>query len=48
MNIFLANKGLMLNVSLYELKSMSVEEMYIFLENLKDISKEMEQKTNGI
>ena len=48
MNIFLANKGLMLNVSLNELKSMSVEEMYIFFENLKDISKEMEQKTNGI
>jgi hypothetical protein len=48
MNIFLANKSLMLNVSLNELKSMSVEEMYIFLENLKDISKEMEQKTNGI
>lgn len=37
-----------MNVSLNELKNMSVEEMYIFLENLKDISKEMEQKTNGI
>lgn len=37
-----------MNVSLNELKNMSVEEMYIFLESLKDISKEMEQKTNGI
>jgi hypothetical protein len=27
---------------------MTPEEMYIFLENIKEVTKEMENKTNGI
>ena len=48
MNIFLANKSLMMNVGLDEIKSMKPEEMYIFMENLKEVSQEMENRKNGI
>lgn len=48
MNIFLANKGLMMNVSLDEIKKMKPEEMYIFMENLKEVTQEMENRKNGI
>ena len=48
MQIFMANKGLMMNVGLDELKKMTPEEMFIFLENLRQITKEMENKQNGI
>lgn len=48
MQIFMANKGLMMNVGLDEIKKMKPEEMFIFLENLKEITKEMEIKQNGI
>lgn len=48
MQIFMANKGLMMNVGLDEIKRMKPEEMFIFLENLKEITKEMEIKQNGI
>jgi hypothetical protein len=48
MQIFLANKGMMMNVGLDEIKKMTPEEMYIFLENLKQIEKEMEIRQNGI
>lgn len=44
----MANKGLMMNVGLDEIKKMKPEEMFIFLENLKEITKEMEIKQNGI
>lgn len=47
-NIFLANKGLMMNVGLDEIKRMKPEEMYIFMENLKEVSQEMEKRKNGI
>ena len=48
MQIFMANKGLMMNVGLDEIKKMKPEEMFIFLENINEISKEMEKKQNGI
>ena len=48
MQIFMANKGLMMNVGLDEIKKMKPEEMFIFLENLKEITREMEIKQNGI
>lgn len=48
MQIFMANKSLMMNVGLDEIKKMKPEEMYIFLENIKEITKEMEKKQNGI
>ena len=48
MQIFMANKGLMMNVGLDEIKKMTPEEMYIFLENIKEVTKEMENKQNGI
>lgn len=48
MQIFMANKGLMMNVGLDEIKRMKPEEMFIFLQNLKEITKEMENKKNGI
>ena len=48
MQIFMANKGLMINVGLDEIKKMKPEEMFIFLENLNEITKEMEMKKNGI
>lgn len=38
----------MMNVGLDEIKKMKPEEMYIFLENLKQIEKEMEIRQNGI
>ena len=44
----MTNKSLMMNVSLDEIKKMTPEEMFIFLESIKEISREMEQKTNGI
>lgn len=44
----MANKGLMMNVGLDEIKKMKPEEMFIFLENINEISKEMEKKQNGI
>ncbi len=44
----MANKGLMMNVGLDEIKKMTPEEMFIFLENLRQIIKEMENKQNGI
>lgn len=44
----MANKGLMMNVGLDEIKKMTPEEMFIFLENLRQITKEMENKQNGI
>lgn len=48
MQIFMANKGLMMNVGLDEIKKMKPEEMFIFLDNIREISKEMEDKKNGI
>ena len=48
MQIFIANKGLMMNVGLDEIKKMKPDEMFIFMEHLKEISKEMENKQNGI
>lgn len=48
MQIFMANKGLMMNVGLDEIKKMKPEEMFIFLENMREITKEMEMKKNGI
>ena len=48
MQIFLANKGLMMNVGLDEIKRMKPEEMFIFMENLKEITQEMENKKNVI
>lgn len=48
MQIFMANKGLMINVGLDEIKKMKPEEMFIFLENMREITKEMEMKKNGI
>lgn len=48
MQIFMANKGLMMNVGLDEIKRMKPEEMFIFLENMREITKEMEMKKNGI
>lgn len=48
MQVFMANKGLMMNVGLDELKKMKPEEMFIFLESLKQVTKEMENKQNGI
>lgn len=44
----MANKGLMMNVGLDEIKKMKPEEMFIFLENMREITKEMEMKKNGI
>ena len=44
----MANKGLMMNVGLDELKKMTPEEMFIFLDNLKQVTKEMENKQYGI
>lgn len=44
----MANKGLMMNVGLDEIKKMKPEEMFIFLENMREITKEMETKKNGI
>lgn len=44
----MANKSLMMNVGLDEIKKMKPEEMFIFLENINEISKEMEKKQNGI
>lgn len=46
--MFMCNKGLMLNVSLSELKQMTPEEMYLFLEQMNNISQEMEKAKNGI
>lgn len=37
-----------MNVGLDEIKKMTPEEMFIFLENLRQITKEMENKQNGI
>ena len=37
-----------MNVGLDEIKKMTPEEMFIFLENLRQIIKEMENKQNGI
>lgn len=37
-----------MNVGLDELKKMTPEEMFIFLENLKQVTKEMENKQYGI
>lgn len=37
-----------MNVGLDEIKKMKPEEMFIFLENINEISKEMEKKQNGI
>lgn len=48
MQIFMANKGLMMNVGLDEIKRMKPEEMFIFLENMREVTKEMEAKKNGI
>ena len=48
MQIFMANKGMMMNVGLDELKKMTPEEMFIFLDNLKQVTKEMENKQYGI
>lgn len=44
----MANKGMMMNVGLDELKKMTPEEMFIFLDNLKQVTKEMENKQYGI
>jgi len=48
MQIFMANKGLMMNVGLDEIKRMKPEEMFIFLENMREVTREMEAKKNGI
>lgn len=37
-----------MNVGLDELKKMTPEEMFIFLDNLKQVTKEMENKQYGI
>ena len=37
-----------MNVGLDEIKRMKPEEMFIFLENMREITKEMEMKKNGI
>ena len=37
-----------MNVSLDEIKRMTPEEMYIFMDNLKEVIQEMENKKNGI
>ncbi|MGN0031151.1 MAG: hypothetical protein ACI37Q_04265 [Candidatus Gastranaerophilaceae bacterium] len=44
----MANKGLMMNVGLDEIKKMKPEEMFILLENMREVIKEMEAKKNGI
>ena len=44
----MANKGLMMNVGLDEIKRMKPEEMFIFLENMREVTREMELKKNGI
>ena len=44
----MANKGLMMNVGLDEIKRMKPEEMFIFLENMREVTREMEVKKNGI
>ena len=44
----MANKGMMLNVSLNEFKAMTPIEMFVFMEQMKEISKEMENRKNGI
>ena len=44
----MANKGLMMNVGLDEIKRMKPEEMFIFLENMREVTREMESNKNGI
>ena len=44
----MANKGLMMNVGLDEIKRMKPEEMFIFLENMRELTREMENRQNGI
>lgn len=44
----MANKGLMMNVGLDEIKRMKPEEMFIFLENMREVTRKMEAKKNGI